>query len=295
MESNTVNFNYEYELFKSPAPVWMERVLQASMECLYFYCDEKLPLATNIQYEEKFLSRLDAKISPVSDLSLNWWGEFNSISKQSNCKLENYHLNKQLNLWTPEGGIVSSFDELKKMMSVGRWRLKDPWMMGGTGQWRLSLEMLEQDSLRRGLVKRFEKGPLLLERSLEVKRVIGTTFVLNESSIEKIFSVDNSINSQGNFTGGKITDTPKQIQNELIQVASFWKEKGARGIFEIDSFELENTNFYPSVEVNHRKTMGWFIWNLFLKFGSGEMKINSEEGIQLNPENSLMKVSWVKV
>lgn len=294
MESHTVNFNYEYELYQSPAPAWLNKVLQSSMECLYFYCNEELPLSTDIQYDDEFLRYVDAKLVPSTKLSKLWWGEFSSISKLSNCKLENHLLNKQLNLWTPTGGIVTSFEELKKMMTEGRWRLKDPWMMGGTGQWRISLEMLEQDSLRKGIQKRLQKGPLLLEQSLEIKRVIGTTFNINDNSIEKLFSVENYLNSQGNFIGGKLIETPKQIKDELFQVVNSWKEKGARGTLEIDSFELEDSTFYPCVEVNHRKTMGWFIWNLCLKFGPGSLLINSDSGIQLNPKTSLMKASWVK-
>ena len=294
MESNTVNFNYEYELYQSPAPAWLKKVLQSSMECLYFYCNEELPLATDIHYEEEFLRHVDARLVAVTDLTNLWWGEFSSISKLSNCKLENHLLNKQLKLWTPNGGIVSSYEELKKMMKAGRWRLKDPWMMGGTGQWRISLEMLEQDSLRIGIQKRLQKGPLLLEQSLEVKRVIGTTFSITDNNIEKLFSVENYLNSQGNFIGGKLTETPEQIQNELMTVVNSWKAKGARGILEIDSFELVNATYYPCVEVNHRKTMGWFIWNLSLRFGPGSMLINNENGIQLNPKNSLMKASWLK-
>ncbi len=294
MESNNVNFNYEYELYQSPAPAWLKKVLQSSMECLYFYCNEELALATDIQYDEEFLRYVDAKLVPVTELSKLWWGEFSSISKLSNCKLENHLLNKQLKLWTPMGGIVSSFEELKKMMTEGRWRLKDPWMMGGTGQWRISLQMLEQDSLRKGIQKRLQKGPLLLEQSLDIKRVIGTTFNINDNAIERLFSVENFLNSQGNFIGGKLIETPKQIQDELIQVVNSWKEKGARGILEIDSFELEDSTYYPCVEVNHRKTMGWFIWNLCLKLGPGTLLINSDKGIQLNPKTSLMKASWLK-
>lgn len=295
MESYYVNFDYEYELYQCPVPGWMNKVLKPSLECLYFYCNETLPLASNIQYEDEFLEKLQAKTIAIQNSSLPWWGDLNPLSKLSNCKLENHRLNKEMGLWTPQGGVISSFSDLQNIMKHGRWRLKDPWMMGGTGQWRISLEMLDDEALRRGIENRLKKGELLLEESLDIKKVIGTTFSLCHDKVEKLFSVENYLNSQGNFQGGMIIETPLEISDELLQMAEYWKDRGATGLLEIDSFELMNNLYYPCVEVNHRKTMGWFIWNLSKKFGHGKMLLNSQEGIQLNPLNSPMKVSWVRI
>src|SRR5690606_15030007 len=151
MESNRINLSFEYDLFETPAPVWIDRVLRPSIEPLYFYCDEKLPLATEIKYSSEFLSMVSGKITAPTDTSLNWWGEFSSIATKTNCKLENHKLNQQLGFWTPAGGIVNSFEELDAMMGEGRWRLKDPWLMGGTGQWRIDREMLFEQGYRKGI------------------------------------------------------------------------------------------------------------------------------------------------
>ncbi len=293
MESNHVNFNFEYDLYGRPAPSWMDTVLKPSMECLYFYCNETLPLATNLKYDEKYLENLGAKVVPLSSMAQTWWGEFNPISKKSNCKLENHRANKTLKLWTPEGGIIDSFEDLKTQMGEGRWRLKDPWLMGGTGQWRISREMLDQESYKKGIIKRLEKGSLLLERSLDIETVVGTTFNLMDKKSELLFSVENFLNTQGNFLGGKLIELPSEIKDQLTLMSEYWRELGARGIFEIDSFILEG-NIYPCVEVNHRKTMGWFIWNLTKKFGSGELRIESDTGIRLNPSTAPLKVCWTK-
>src|SRR5690606_26022045 len=169
--------------------------------------------------------------------------------------------------------------------------LKDPWLMGGTGQWRIDREMLFEQGYRKGIEERLKKGPLLLEQTLEVKNVLGTTFKLEES-VDLLFSVENFINSQGNFQGGKIIETPAAIVEQVESVARYWHGQGARGILEVDSFILED-GYYPCVEANHRKTMGWFIWNLTKKVGSGNMLFNSEEGKKLNPKNSPIAVTWL--
>lgn len=292
MESNRVNFNFEYELYAVPEPVWMERVLRPSMECLYFYCDERLPLFTDIEYSEDFLEQAGGEVTVIDDQVKNWWGEISPISKLTNCKLENHRVNKELGLWTPAGGIVSNFDELLLMMSEGRWRLKDPWMMGGTGQWRVDSELIQEKGHRKGIEDRLQKGELLLERSLDIDQVLGTTFELTDNATKCLFSVENHLNSQGNFQGGQITNTPKEILDSVSAVASYWQKKGARGILEVDSFRLVDS-WYPCVEVNHRKTMGWFIWNLTKKFGPGKMLLNSHEGFRVNPEEAAMSVSWL--
>ena len=264
------------------------------MECLYFYCDEELPLATNIKYESDYLEQVGGQTCPHNPETNSWWGSKSELSAKTNCKLENHLTNKHLKLWTPEGGIVKSFEELEALMGEGRWRLKDPWLMGGTGQWRLSREMLYDDALRRGITKRLNKGNLLLERSLEIKNVIGTTFDLTDSTSNLLFCVENFLNSQGNFIGGKVTDLPEVLKSQVYKVSEYWRDLGARGVLEIDSFILDD-GYYPCVEVNHRKTMGWFIWNLSQKLGSGEMRLNHQDGIKLNPKNSALEVSWVKI
>lgn len=293
MVGNLVNFSYEYDLYGVVPPVWIERVLTPSLECLYFYCNEILPLATNHHYEPKFLEALNGKITPVSIGDHLWWGSVDTIAKKTNSKLENHQLNLSLGLWTPAGGIIHSLKELDELIDDKRWRLKDPFLMGGTGQWRLDRGLLQQDSYRRGIEKRLQIGPLLLEASLDVKQVLGTTFNLQDFGSELLFTVENEINSQGNFQGGSVVETPAAIENDLKRVAQYWWEYGARGILEIDSFALEQ-GFYPCVEVNHRKTMGWFIWHLHQRFGEGKLVFEKTNGIQLNPENSPLNAQWVK-
>lgn len=293
MESNRVNLSFEYDLFEINSPVWIDRVLRPSVEPLYFYCNEELPLATEIEYDKDFLSSVSGEITSPTNESHNWWGELSSVAKKSNCKIENYKLNKELGLWTPDGGIVHSFEELDQLMSEGRWRLKDPWLMGGTGQWRIDRDMLHEQGYRKGIEERLKKGPLLLEKTLEVKNVLGTTFRLDNDDIDLLFSVENFINSQGNFQGGNVTETPPEIIKELKSIANYWHEQGARGVLEVDSFILED-GFYPCVEVNHRKTMGWFIWQLTKKFGNGDLLFNSDEGERLNPKSSPIAISWLK-
>lgn len=291
MESNRINLSFEYDLFGANAPVWIDRVLRPSVEPLYFYCAEKLPLATEIEYDEKFLESVSGSTVSPTEQSRNWWGDYSEVAKRTNCKLENHKLNKMLGLWTPAGGIVTSFDELDGLMSEGRWRLKDPWLMGGTGQWRIDREMLHEQGYRKGIEERLKRGPLLLEKTLEVVKVLGTTFDLS-SKAEMLFTVENFINSQGNFQGGRLIDTPPELVNDLSLVANHWLKEGARGVLEIDSFILED-GVYPSVEVNHRKTMGWFIWNLTQKFDQGSLAFGSEQGLRLNPKDSPIAISWL--
>lgn len=292
MESNTVNFNFEYDLYNVPVPAWMNRVLKPSMECLYFYCEESLPLATDQSYEENYLNKLGAKICALDANSSLWWGELSELAKLSNCKLECHMANQELGLWTPEGGIISTWEELETMMGEGRWRLKDPWMMGGTGQWRISTELLIDPGYRKGIEARLKKGPLLLEQSLDITNVIGTTFLLDDKESTLLFSVENHQNSQGNFLGGQVVETPEVCMADLKKMANYWQGKGARGVLEIDSFILSQ-GFYPCVEVNHRKTMGWFIWQLEKKLGPGKLRLEASGGIRLNPSSAPLCVEWI--
>ena len=292
MESNRINLSFEYDLFNVNAPVWIERVLRPSVEPLYFYCDERLPLATELEYDRNFLKKVDASIVRPDEDSLNWWGQHSDIAKKSNCKLENHKLNQALGLWTPAGGIVTSFDELDALMTEGRWRLKDPWLMGGTGQWRIDREMLHEQGYRKGIEERLKKGALLLEKTLDVVKVLGTTFKL-DSKASLLFTVENFINSQGNFQGGQLSETPHELVQGLNQVAQHWYSQGARGVLEIDSFILADGH-YLCVEVNHRKTMGWFIWKLTHKFGPGSLVFGSTEGLRLNPANAPIAISWLR-
>ena len=292
MESNLVNFNYEYDLYKTPIPSWMERVLRPSMESLYFYCDEELPLASTLEYEKDFLEKVNGTVVQPDAHSKNWWGEHHPLALKSNCKLQNHIANKFLGHWVPQGGIVSSWQELDDMMGEGRWRLKDPWMMGGTGQWRIDRELLHDPAYRRGIESRLAKGPMLLEQSLEIDEVLGTTFDITESQVKLLFSVKNFLNSQGNFQGGEVVSTPLEIESELKTMAQYWQNQGARGILEIDSFKLQ-TGWYPCVEINHRKTMGWFIWHLSKKFGQGKMLFGENGGVQINPSKAPLRVEWL--
>lgn len=292
MESNLVNFNYEYDLYKTPIPIWMERVLRPSMESLYFYCDETVPLASTLEYEKDFLAKVNGTVVPTNIDSKNWWGEHHPLAAKSNCKLQNHIANKSLGHWVPQGGIVSSWQELDDMMGEGRWRLKDPWMMGGTGQWRIDRELLHDPAYRRGIETRLLKGSMLLEQSLEIDDVLGTTFEITEHHVKLLFSVKNFLNSQGNFQGGELVSTPTEIESELKAMAQYWQKQGARGILEIDSFKLQN-GWYPCVEINHRKTMGWFIWHLSKKMGPGKMLFGENGGVQINPTKAPLRIEWL--
>lgn len=293
MVANLVNFTYEYDLFNVPPPVWMRRVLQPSLECLYFYCDEEAPLASTMSYSSEFLNSLAGVVTTPTTNDHLWWGEINELARQTNSKTINHQVNRALNLWTPAGGIVHTWQEINQLMDEGRWRLKDPWLMGGTGQWRLDRQLLHDEGMRRGIESRLGKGPLLLEKTLQLKRVLGTTFELKEDACTLLFTVENDLNSQGNFQGGRIVETPISLQKDLERMAHYWWEKGARGIFEIDSFEhLEG--WYPCVEINHRRTMGWFIWHLTKKLGAGSLVLENCTGTRLNPIDAPMPAFWVK-
>ena len=294
MESYVLNLDYEYQLYNAKVPIWITRNLVPSVEPLYFYCNEVLPLATNHNYYSEFLKDLKQTTVKINDSSKNWWGEFSEISHESNCKLFNHRVNKALGLWTPPGGIIEDFSELLSMIDETRWRLKDPWMMGGTGQWRIDRELLRSDGYQKGIEERLKKGPLLLEKSLAIEEVLGTTFMLEEHSFKQLFTVKNILNSQGNFIGGEIIDMPQVIENDLNKVVRYWHGRGARGVFEIDSFVLSD-GYYPCVEVNHRKTMGWFIWKLNQKLGSGRLSFEAQGGRRLNPKNSPIPIEWISI
>ncbi len=292
MVGNRVNFAYEYELFDAPVPAWMKKVLQPSLECLYFYCDEKLPLASELVYDPEYLSSVNGAVVKPSSQDMAWWGSTHPLARQTNSKIVNHEVNHQLGLWTPQGGIVHSWQDIDELMGEGRWRLKDPWLMGGSGQWRIDRVLLHDPAIRTGIEKRLTKGALLLEQALDIKRVIGTTFNLKEDSYEMLFSVENQLNSQGNFQGGQVVATPQALHHDLNRVVDYWWNQGARGILEIDSFE-HSGGWYACAEVNHRRTMGWFIWQLEKRFGPGRLLLEQCEGRRLNPVVAPLPAFWI--
>lgn len=115
--------------------------------------------------------------------------------------------------------------------------------------------------------KELEKSELIFEPFVNVIKTYGTRINLKDNSI--LFTIENYINKKGGFVGGKIVENiPDKWVSCLKEIAVKYKDMGAKGEIQIDSFLYEKNGkeiFRPLVEVNYRKTMGQVVHALYEK------------------------------
>lgn len=288
MYSDQVNFDFEFSLFeKNFVQSEKNRKLNEEFEYIYFYCsDEKSCLCPLRKYDVDYLdylSSLGIKL-PKMDCSYpkrDWWGNKENIelARLLNSKITSTNIAQQNGL-NPDGvTIVTTIEELSlhlKRYDIQKWICRDPYAMAGTNS--LIFEKHELELNRKFLSKKLENSPLILAPYFY--RLMDLGFIFEDEN----FSVTWNLNTKsGRFKGGIVfenTDSLSLLIKELFQ-KDFWEifkvEKkvfeifanmGNKEIIQIDSFfykEKDLVKFYPLVEVNARKSMGFFI-NKLKKF-----------------------------
>lgn len=282
MFSDQVNFDFEFSLFeKNYIQNEKARKLNQELEYIYFFCaDKNSCFCPSKNYQSDYLdylTSLDIKL-PKMDCSFpkrNWWGndEDKDLARYLNSKITSTEI-AQVNGLNPKGVIViKDFGELLKHLEqfdIKKWICRDPFAMAGTNS--LIFEKQELQDHKKFILKKLENSPVILAPYFS--RLMDLGFIFED----EIFNVTWNLNTKsGRFKGGIIFENTNSLAN-LIQdhfkmdfwnileiekkIAQIYNELGNKGIIQIDSFiykEEDFIKFYPLVEVNARKSMGYFI------------------------------------
>ena len=142
--------------------------------------------------------------------------------------------------------------------------------------------------------------PILIEPCLDVVTNYGLTF-LNDN---EYFLIQNLNDRHGQFKGGYVLqDIPVNILEKGREIFNWYKKE-----FRIDSLQIDMFSYGANelkwnylCEVNHRKTMGWILWQLktifkfkfaALKIEKSNFKVKAKAGveiIELSPANHKLK------
>lgn len=282
MFSDRVNFDFELSLFqKNYVQTEKTRKLNEAFEFIYFFCSDKQNiLCPYKKYEPDYLSYLTSLglTLPKMDCSYpkrNWWGNDQNLelARLLNSKITSHEVAKDHGL-NPEGiTIIKTFDDLShhlKKFDIKKWICRDPFGMAGTGS--IVFDMTELANLEKYISKQLKNNPLILAPYFS--RLIDLGFIFEGEK----FEVTWNLNSKGGrFKGGIVFQNIDswnllikerfQIEFEEIfktekKVAEIFKKIGNMDIIQVDSFiysEEGSIKFYPLVEVNARKSMGYFI------------------------------------
>jgi hypothetical protein len=282
MFSDRVNFDFEISLFqKNYIQTAKTRKLNEEFEFIYFFCsDKKSNLCPYKKYEPDYLAYL---ISlgldlPKMDCSYpirNWWGNDQNLelARLLNSKITSHEVGKEHGL-NPEGIIViKSFEDISrhlKKFNIKKWICRDPFGMAGSGS--IVFDVAELESHEKYISKQLNDNPLILAPYFS--RLMDLGFVFEDEN----FEVTWNLNSMGGrFKGGivfKNIDSLKLMIKERFQmdfgeilktekrIVEIFKKLGNIEIIQVDSFiysQEDSIKFYPLVEVNARKSMGYFI------------------------------------
>lgn len=282
MFSDRVNFDFEYSLYqKNYVQTAKTRKLNEEFEFVYFFCSDKENiLCPYKKYEPDYLDYLISLglTLPKMDCSFpqkNWWGNDQNLelARLLNSKITSHEVAKQHQLG-PEGiVVVSTFEEISlhlKKFNMKKWICRDPFGMAGTGSILFDTDELEIH--QKYISKQLNINPLILAPYFSRSMDLGFLFENDK------FEVTWNLNSkEGRFKGGIVFQNIDQLEllirerfhmefRDLLEtekkVADIFKALGNKEIIQVDSFlylEGDSIKFYPLVEVNARKSMGYFI------------------------------------
>ncbi len=270
-------FLFEKELYKSKKDLKLNK----EFEYIYFFSsDPNSTLCPFRNYPSDYLNYLVSLgiQLPKMDCSgqkRNWWGNYDDIdlARFLNSKITSTNIANDQGLNPPGIKIIYSLEEIPvhlEQFSSQKWIIRNPFGMAGTGS--IIFEKEEFGSQINFITKQLEKHPVILAPYFQ--RLMDLGFIFENES----YNITWNLNSKtGNFKGGIVFENHEalaKLVNENFQV-DFWKiletEKkiskiydhlGNKGIIQIDSFIYKGNNsikFYPLVEVNARKSMGFFI------------------------------------
>jgi hypothetical protein len=191
-----------------------------------------------------------------------------------------------VNFWTEISSHIKQFEYEK-------WIFRNPFGMAGTGSLVFNNEELNFN--KELIFKLLKESPLVLAPYFY--RLMDLGFIFDGEELEVTWNLNSKM---GHFKGGivfeKIESLKRYINSNLNinfeevlelekKIVKIYGELGNKGIIQIDSFFYEENDlvkFFPLVEVNARKSMGYFInklkvflteggVGLFLSFNSSKI------------------------
>ncbi len=282
MFSDRVNFDFEYSLYqKNYVQTAKTRKLNEEFEFVYFFCSDKENiLCPYKKYEPDYLDYLISLglTLPKMDCSFpqkNWWGNDQNLelARLLNSKITSHEVSKQHRLG-PEGiVVVRTFEEITlhlKKFNIKKWICRDPFGMAGSGSILFDIDELEIH--QKHISKQLNINPLILAPYFS--RLMDLGFLFENDKFEVTWNLNTK---EGRFKGGIVFQNIDQLEllirerfylefRDILKtekkVAGIFKDLGNKEIIQVDSFlylEGDSIKFYPLVEVNARKSMGYFI------------------------------------
>jgi hypothetical protein len=285
MYCDLVNIDFEFFLFeKELHPSKKNLKLNKEFEYIYFFSsDLNSTLCPFRNYPSDYLNYLVSLgiQLPKMDCSgpkRNWWGNYDDINlaRFLNSKITSTNIANDHGLNPPGIRIINSLEEIPvhlEQFSFQKWIIRNPFGMAGTGS--IIFDKDEFESNKTFITKQLEKHPVILAPFFQ--RLMDLGFIFENES----YSVTWNLNSKtGGFKGGIVFENNDglakfirenfQINFEDIletekKISEIYNHLGNKDIIQIDSFIYNENNlvkFYPLVEVNARKSMGYFVNNL---------------------------------
>jgi len=290
------NFSFEEDL----TGVLQEKIQYSKRNYLFEFLflwieDGSKSLWTEFNYPNDYLDKIAKRTGScpkigkaVGDPAL-WWGNSKIENEiEINSKLTSFKARDSLGFEMLDSYILKDKEELEKICNEKELLYKSPFGFSGRGQTR-----------DREKARHF-KFPIIVEPWLDVVTNYGLTF-LNENDL---FLIQNLNDRHGQFKGGYVlNDIPENILEKGREIFNWYKEKYHVNSLQIDMFSygVGELKWNYLCEVNHRKTMGWVLWQLRTIFNfkyaalkivkSNFKEINREgvEVVELSPANHKMK------
>jgi hypothetical protein len=282
MFCDLVNIDFEFFLFeKELYPSKKNLKLNKEFEYIYFFSsDPNSTLCPHRNYPSDYLNYLVSLGIQLPKLDCsgpkrNWWGNYDNLdlAKFLNSKITSTNIATDHGL-NPTGiKIINSLEEIPihlDQFDSQKWIIRSPFGMAGTGSIIFNKE--EFRSNISFITKQLEKHPVILAPYFE--RLMDLGFIFENEN----YNITWNLNSKtGQFKGGIVFENNDGFANLLKEnfkvnlrdileterkISKIYDQLGNKGIIQIDSFFYKENNsikFYPLVEVNARKSMGYFI------------------------------------
>lgn len=257
-----VNIDYEFQLFDSNYEKNKNKYQRYNDEFEHLFLwleDENKILSTQINYEKEYLNFIENITKSLPKISNQegtdyWWGDLSdlNLARKLNSKVYSHELAKQTKLLPDSCHLIQNEHDFERVVGEReQWLMKSVDRFSGIGN-RVYYKHSRVPT----------SYPYLLEPLFSIVDEFGLTVDQNEKYLIKTFQ-----NKNGNFVGGQVENM--SFRKDLVELLSpaidILKKYSLGTSFEIDSFSylLDGREYlYPLVEINYRKTMGTFIYNL---------------------------------
>ncbi len=292
------NFTFEEELARGGWNFTYDKK-NFFFEFLFLWLeDSEKVLWTKSVYSESFLNHIKEYRNDIPSLTQQssnvepWWGDSRNLDeKEINSKETSFHVRDFLGINLRSSYIAKKREDI--LVSTQANLYKSSLGFSGRGICR-EITALKSDLF-----------PYIVEPRLNVLKNFGITFLENST----VFLIENLNDDKGQFKGGILCKTiPDHILINGLKIFDRYKELFDIKKIQIDLFSyLDDANdekWNYLCEVNHRKTMGWILWQLHKKFGEEhsairickkipKVGIKAVKVITLAPEDHPMQMIFI--